>query len=358
MVMVMAEGSQTPLRMVMRTVNQEVRREGVPGLPQHDLMPHVPTQLYACSLHCQRLWTDPSVLASIINDPQANHSVDVVVYNPQTIRTWNSGRLSSHNYIRNFYSEWKFKNTTWHGFFEQFILPHVEDRLVLDTPIAEIDHTSDKVALRSSDGRMFEADKVLITVPVKVMQNRQITFTPPLPADKMDAFDKVFMGDGIKIFVEFRERFYPDILAFGNIFDALSKEEKFVYDAAFRKGSDRNILGLFAINSEASAYTRSGDDGQIINHFLAELDEIFDGKATANYVKHVIQNWSAEPYINGAYSYSFDGDQESIVAAMMKSVSSKLYFAGEAYSIDDQAMVQGACESAYETMRKMLITDL
>jgi monoamine oxidase len=309
---------------------------------------------FPIDLGAEWIHTDPSVLASIINDPQANHSVDVVVYNPQTIKTWNNGRLSSHNYIRNFYSEWKFKNTTWHGFFEQFILPHVSDRLVLDTPIVEIDHSADKVVLSASDGRVFEADKVLITVPVKVLQRGQISFNPALPSEKTQAFDKVFMGDGIKIFVEFKERFYPDILAFGNIFSALSNEEKFVYDAAFRKESSRNILGLFAINEEASAYTRLGDEPEIISGFLAELDEIFDGRASEHYVKHVIQNWSADPHIGGAYSYSFDGNQRNIVAAMKKPVSDKLYFAGEALSLDHQAMVQGACESAYATVAGML----
>ena len=318
-------------------------------LRRHDGFADFPIDLGAEWIH-----TDPSVLARIVNDPQADANVDVVVYNPQTIRTWNNGRLSSHNYIRNFYSEWKFKSNTWYGFFEQFILPHVADRLTVNTPIEEIDHSAERVALHSSDGRIFEADKVLITVPVKILQNRQITFIPALPAEKTQAFDKVFMGDGIKIFVEFKERFYPDILAFGNIFSALSNEEKFVYDAAFRKESSHNILGLFAINEEAAAYTRLGDEQEIISGFLAELDEIFEGKASEHYVKHVIQNWSAEPFINGAYSYSFDGNQRNIVSAIKEPVSGKLYFAGEALSLNHQAMVQGACESAYATVTAML----
>lgn len=298
--------------------------------------------------------TDPKILADIINNPNANANIDIIVYNPQTIQTWNNGALSSHNYISSLYSEWKFKSTTWFGFFEQFIIPEIADKIILNAPITEVNYTADRVVLKTVHNELYEADKVLLTLPIKIFQNEGIDFQPPLPLDKSDALNKVFMGDGIKIFIEFDTRFYPDFLAFGNIFQALNEEEKFVYDAAFRKDSSKHILGLFAINEKARAYTQLGSENEIITQFLAELDEIFDGKATAHYIKHIIQNWSAEPYIQGAYSYDFEGNQRSIVDAIKEPVANKLYFAGEALSIDNQATVHGACESAYSMVALML----
>lgn len=298
--------------------------------------------------------TDPKILSAILDNPNTDADIDIIVYNPQTIKSWKNGRLKSHNYINNFYSEWKFKNTTWFDFFEQFIVPEIADKIVLNKPIAEINYHSDKVLLTTGSNETFEADKVLITTSVKTLQNGQIAFSPALPTEKTAAIKSIFMGDGIKIFVEFKERFYPDILVFGNIFQALNEEEKFVYDAAFRKGSNKHILGLFAINEPAKAYTRLSSEQEIIAKFIAELDEIFDGKATAHYVNHIIQNWSEAPYIQGAYSYSFDGNQKSIVSAINEPLLGKIYFAGEALSIDNQAMVHGACESAYSMIATMM----
>ena len=80
----------------------------------------------------------------------------------------------------------------------------------------------------------------------------------------------------------------------------------------------------------------------------------FGGKATAHYVKHIIQNWSKEPYIQGAYSYSFDGKQKDIVATINEPILNKIYFAGEALSIENQATVHGACESAYSMVATMM----
>lgn len=201
---------------------------------------------------------------------------------------------------------------------------------------------------------ILEADKVLITTAVKLLQQQAIEFRPALPTAKTGAIQRVSMGDGIKIFVEFKERFYPDFLAFGKILPAFREEEKFVYDAAFGKDSTRNVLALFAINDKAAAYTDLASEEEILAQFLEELDEIFDGQATSNYLQHRIQNWSKEPYIQGAYSYGFEGDQEEIVAAIQAPVNGKLYFAGEALSVDNQAMVHGACESAFGAVAAML----
>lgn len=309
---------------------------------------------FPIDLGAEWIHTDPKILADIINNSNANANIEIIVYNPQTIKTWNNGKLKSHNYISNFYSEWKFKNSTWFDFFEQFIVPEIADKIVLNRPITEINYQGDKVLLSTQNNETYEADKVLITTPITTLQNEQIVFQPALPLAKKDAINKIFMGDGIKIFVEFKEKFYPDILAFGNVLRALSDDEKFVYDAAFRKDSNKHILGLFAINDKAKAYTQLDSEQEIIAKFMAELDEIFDGKATANYLNHIIQNWSNEPFIQGAYSYSFEGNQSNIVATINEPILDKVYFAGEALSINNQATVHGACESAYSMIATMM----
>lgn len=309
---------------------------------------------FPIDLGAEWIHTHPAILSDILSSPGIDADIDFIVYNPQTTQTWNNGRLRDHNYISKLYSEWKFKDTTWFGFFEEYIVPGIMERITLDTPVTEVDYTSDKVLVKTAGGEVLETDKVILTVPVKILQSELLTFTPPLPKPKTDAINQISMGDGIKIFVEFQNRFYPDMLSFGPILKAFRDEEKFVYDAAFGKDSNRNILGLFAINEKAAAYTQLGAESLIIQRYLSELDEIFDGQASAGYVKHIIQNWSAEPYIQGAYSYNFEEKQWRVVEAIQEPVSERLFFAGEALSIDHQATVHGACASAFDTVARML----
>lgn len=296
----------------------------------------------------------PTLLSSIIDNPNVDAQIDVVTYNPQTFKTWKNGKLSSVNYARNFYSEYKFKSTTWYGFFENYLVPHFKDQLVVNTPIKSIDYSQTKVTVTDENGNQFEGDKVLITTPIKTLQDQDMEFTPALPSAKTQAINNVFMGDGLKVFIRFKEKFYPDMLFTDGLISSLTGDDKIYLDGAFRKDTQHHLMTLFTINSKATTFTQLGSDQAIFEAVMKELDEIFEGKASENYISHVVQNWSAEPYIKGSYSTSFNGDQNAIVDEIKKPVNGMLYFAGEALNINNQATVHGACESGYEVVKNML----
>ena len=81
-----------------------------------------------------------------------------------------------------------------------------------------------------------------------------------------------------------------------------------------------------------------------------ELDEIFDGQASEHYVKHIVQDWSREPYIQGSYS-----QRKANAERLAEPVAGRLYFAGEAMNPNGKTIaVHGACESAYIAVEAML----
>ncbi|MEM7157178.1 MAG: NAD(P)/FAD-dependent oxidoreductase [Myxococcota bacterium] len=296
---------------------------------------------------------DPVILANLIDDSTVEGSIDVVPYSPDTVYTWSNGRLNRLNAGGNFYSEFKFKSTTWYGFLETYFASGFRDRISLDTPVTRIDTQGDGVIITDAQGMERQADRVLITVPVQVLRSDIIEFTPALPQAKRDALDQVQIPDGIKVFIEFSERFYPDILLVGAVLSD-SFTEKIYYDAAFRKDSGRNVMGLFWVSEQASEFTSLGSDQEIVDAMLAELDQMFDGQASSSYVDHVVQNWSQEPYIRGAYSTGFGTSTEATQAALIEPVDDKLFFSGEALATDNSATVPGAMQSAYAAIEALL----
>ncbi len=162
---------------------------------------------FPIDLGAEWIHASPSVLAEIIDNPDVSASIDFVTYNPQTFRISDDGTLTQQNFASNFYSEIKLKDTTWYGFFEQYIVPSFRDKLILNTPIMSIDYTAEKVQLTAQNGAVFEADKVLLTAPIKVLQANDIEFVPSLPTEKLATINSIFMGDGLKAFIEFKERF-------------------------------------------------------------------------------------------------------------------------------------------------------
>lgn len=309
---------------------------------------------FPIDLGAEWIHTHPRVLSEILRQEESKDQFGTMDYSPQTIQTWKNGKLRARNYLKAFYGEWKFKRSTWFDFFEKNVLPPIQDRILFGKAVREIDYSGTSVNIRTEAGETFFADQVLITCSIKVLQSGMIRFLPELPEEKTSSLQKIYMGEGIKVFISFRECFYPDFLMFGPVLKAISEEDKFYYNASFGKDSDQHMLGLLAINEKALPYINAGSGDELIRIVLEELDSIFGGKASQNYLKHVSQNWSAEPYIQGAYSYTYAGSQKKIIQELNAPLAGKLVFSGEALSLENHSTVHGACESGFAAVRSLL----
>lgn len=293
----------------------------------------------------------PNVFFELMGDTSIDGSIDLIPYNPETIYQWNKGTLSKQNWESPFYGEHKFSNTTWHDFFEDYIVPQIEDRINYDSPVVEIDYRDNLIQVRRENDEVFTADKVLVTVPTTILKSEMINFIPALPQEKITALDRMYMPDGIKVFIEFSERFYPDMVTTTEGTDP--SDEKLFYDAGFKKDTDKNIFALFNVGPSAGKYTELENDQAIIDAVLKELDEMFEGKATQFYKKHIIQNWSKEPFIQGSYTYS-TSDQTANMDQVSAAIDQKIYFAGEALSEYASATVHGAGLSGSSVANTMI----
>ena len=301
---------------------------------------------FPIDLGAEWIHTDPTILTRLVNDQTFDASVEVIRYSPETISIWNGSRLKGRNWINAFYAEYKFKSTTWYGFFERFMLPAIGDRIRFAQVVQSVDYAGDKVVVRTAAGQEYTGDKVVMTVPIAVLKAGAIDFTPPLPADRVEAFEDVDVPPILKAFIEFSEDFYPDLTIDGSITDT----DKLFYDAAFRKDTDRNVLGLFVIGDKATAYTELATEEQVVSRVLGELDTIFGDRATPAYLGSVVQDWTKEPHIMGSYSH---WERESSRELLAQPLGANLFFAGEALA-EEWSTVHGASLSGWDAVRALL----
>ena len=65
----------------------------------------------------------------------------------------------------------KFVGSSWLDFYETYVLLGIADAIDDDTPIVEIDHSlDDRVVLTDSNAGLHEADHVIVTVPLRILQ--------------------------------------------------------------------------------------------------------------------------------------------------------------------------------------------
>ena len=248
------------------------------------------------------------------------------------------------------YSDLKFINSTWFDFFEEFIVPALGSKMHFDTQVTKIDCRGEEVVVTDHQGDHYKAEKVIVTVPLKVLKDGDIDFAPALPAYKTEAIDNATVWGGMKVFVEFSEKFYPTFLQTRDSETGRGLRE--YYDAAYGQNTKTNVLGLFTVGEQAERYQGLSDE-EIGDLVLTELDTMFEGIPSQVYVKHIVQNWNEAPFIRSAYLA--DTSPSRIPRSLSRSVGNKLFFAGEAYTRgNDWGGVHDATQSARAAVREIL----
>lgn len=304
---------------------------------------------FPLSLGGEWIHVEASILDEAVNDPAADLATPVVNYQPDDqVGIFSDGQLALFPVGET--PDLKFVGSSWLDFFNRNIVPGIEDLFVFDTVIANIDYSGDVVQLTDTTGTSYEADQVIVTVPLRMLQVGAVTFTPSLPDERLEAIEEATVWSGLKAFIQFDEAFYPTFLSSPE--DESPDSQRLFYDAAYGQDSDANILGLFSVGTAAERYLAMTDD-DLLSDILAELDAVFDGAASATYVKHIVQRWDDEPYAQGAYLE--DDAPTSITRRLAPPLNDKLYFAGDAYtSFDDWSSVHTAVRSAAEAVDNLL----
>ena len=292
-------------------------------------------------------------LTSIVNNSAVTITTKTKKYTTEdTMGHFSNGELtiSKVGSAINKEQDQKFINSSWFDFFEEYIVPSIQDNMQFNTPIKTIDYTQNTVLATDTKGKKYEADKIIITVPIRLLQLEQLSFNPTLPNNKIKALSNTKIWSGMKVFLTFAETFYPTFLYFDD--SETNEGQRMYYDAAYGQNSSDNILGLFAVGKQAEVYQNfKGKD--LEHHILKELDTIFDGKASAAFEGLLAQNWNEQPYAQGAYLS--DNAATSISRTLSKSIDNKVYFAGCSYTKhNDWSSVHTAAQSARDVIRELV----
>lgn len=308
---------------------------------------------FPIDLGAEWIHTPPEILAQLIDDPTVNASIDIVQYEPDSIEYWDGSNITRLNIGSSLYGEWKFKRTTWFDFFNDYFIPSIQDRISYNEVVSRIDYSGARVLVTTEGGQSYEADRVIFAAPISVLIDERVEFEPALPQSKQDILQRVSMPPGFKASIEFSERFYPDLMSTSLEGVIGENNPELFIDGAFRKGSERHIMNLFTVQDPAGIYSSFATEAEKAEYLINRLDSIFNGQASQYYVKHVLQDWTNEPHIRGSYSFYDNYDDLPNLAAP---IDNKIYFAGEAMSIDNPSTVHGAAQSAYVAVQSILET--
>ena len=283
----------------------------------------------------------------IVNDilvfkPKENDvltSQDFLKYQPTFyFRKWKSRLLSC------LYKETKWNGLSWYDWLDKYVYAHVKEKIKYNSQVVRIEYSEKNVQVTTKSGKVYVADKVICTLPLAVLKTDDVMFHPALPRNKLEAIEKVDMPPGFKMFIEMKEKFYNGFIFDNSLCEQLVSLHDdnlcVFYDALEGKSSPRkHVLGCIVTGSNTRDFDGLSND-ETLRLILSKLDKIFDGKATENYKRYIIQNWSEELFIKGTYSSHSSSDSKK---ALRETLCGSLLFAGEHVSENYSSMVTGAC---------------
>jgi monoamine oxidase len=253
------------------------------------------------------------------------------------------------NFMYNFLPESKFKTSTWYDFVNENIAKTVKHKIQYNSPVNAIDYSGNNVIVKTSNGKTYEADRILVTVSIGVLKSNLITFIPEMNKENRKAIESITFHPGFKVAMKFSEKFYPDAITC-----KVKNGEKGFYDIAFKKNVQTNVLGFLCTGNETQKYYNLKSEQEIISSLLEELDEMFDGKASKFYSgEYILENWGQYEFIQGTWTQAIH-EKRSYLKIINQPLDNKVYFAGEIYDTYQQMGVPGAVLSGYYAIDKLL----
>ena len=79
---------------------------------------------------------------------------------------------------------------------------HDEKKIIYDAPVKKIDYSGDLIEITDEEGKMYTANKVVVTVSVEVLKSETIEFVPALPQKKDRCLQWYGNGFGMEIVSE------------------------------------------------------------------------------------------------------------------------------------------------------------
>ncbi|KAG0019789.1 hypothetical protein BGZ81_009600, partial [Podila clonocystis] len=229
--------------------------------------------------------------------------------------------------------------------------------------------TSENIHIECHDGTVYDCSAAIVTVPLGVLKNRQIRFTPPLPEWKEKAIQHLGFGLLNKLVLVFEKPFWDTTVG---LFGYVGSGE----EGSFSKGYDlkayRSSRGKFymfwncivvsglpvlvTLMAGQSAYDcENMPKDELIQEALETLRLIHPHiRQIPLPLESVVTRWSQDEYARGSYSFVGKEGTGEDYDLLAKPIDNQLYFAGEATSRHYPATAHGAYLSGVKVAKDIL----
>lgn len=247
----------------------------------------------------------------------------------------------------------------------------IEENIILNTTVNKISIVNNEIIVKTSDGKSYTADKVLVTVSLGVLKNNhKELFEPKLPEVNVKAIENLSFGIVNKILLEYSQPWWPSNWTSANILCTDADEINFGEDSkwlknmvgVFRYDDQPNLLSVW-IGGKSSIEMETKSNEEVLkqmNFIIPKVVENKNGEEITQPINMIRTNWGSKPNFRGSYSYrgisASDAGVTNMDLATPVNVNGKnvLFFAGEATHNTHFSTVHGAIETGFRAANEIM----
>eukprot|EP01119_Soliformovum_irregulare_P013781 TRINITY_DN3703_c0_g1_i1.p1 TRINITY_DN3703_c0_g1~~TRINITY_DN3703_c0_g1_i1.p1 ORF type:complete len:463 (+),score=108.68 TRINITY_DN3703_c0_g1_i1:51-1439(+) len=209
----------------------------------------------------------------------------------------------------------------------KFHLRHIVNKISFDKTTNRVTVSGFDVA--KTDQFSVTGDRVVVTVPLGILQHNDIEFEPALSQEKLSSIQRLGYGTLNKCILAFEKVFWDESVEWIN---HASKDRNFpsFFNLRFHNKNTAPTLVAFWTRNAKELEHLSDDDTYA--RALDALEKHFGEVVRQTFLKpnSAVTRWHRDPFTRGSYSYirvGSSGDDMEVYAAPVK--ESHLHFAGE-----------------------------
>jgi monoamine oxidase len=218
-------------------------------------------------------------------------------------------------------------------------------RVITRMPVRSIVVDDRLARVTLGDGRVLEADHVILTAPPPVWN--KIAIVPALPPTLAPQ-----MGTNVKCLIALKNRFWrqaglaPDILTDGPV--------SMTWDATDGQPGTTAAMVAFS-GGPAADECRGWAPATRIENYVAALEKIYPN-IRPSFVRARFMDWPSDPWSKASYSFPAPG-QVTAQGPTLREGLGRLHFAGEYASYAFMGYMEGALESGAAAARRIAARD-
>uniref|UniRef100_A0A8C9ETN3 Lysine demethylase 1B n=1 Tax=Pavo cristatus TaxID=9049 RepID=A0A8C9ETN3_PAVCR len=202
----------------------------------------------------------------------------------------------------------------------------------LNFPVQSIDYSGEEVQVTTADGTVWRTQKVLVTVPLALLQKNAIQFNPPLSEKKIKAINSLGAGVIEKIALQFPYRFWDSKIQGADFFGHVppNSSQRGLFSVFY--DMDPEVTYSICISCwSAGSVSKSVQTNALAFCFpsLTHINFTLITQEVPDPVKFFVTRWSKDPWLQMAYSFVKTGGSGEAYDIIAEDIQGTIFFAGE-----------------------------